>query len=169
MLVRCVAGASLHGVRWCDTGRTMQETRLTCVTLVAEVSAGEPTSTCTSVSILRRDRSGVRPVGSNSARARTWASTRGSTQESSPTGVGLVEGTSGTIQSSRDTRGCAQGRSRIPVPCVGRGLVRAHLPTHQKVHCRERLMGLGVAQPGAFQSPGGMPGVGAKMHGMDQA
>ncbi|CAD7692711.1 unnamed protein product [Nyctereutes procyonoides] len=58
------------------------------VTHVSEVSVREPNSTCSSVSTLKGDHSGVRPVGSNSAGARTWASTRGSTQESRPTGVG---------------------------------------------------------------------------------
>lgn len=101
--------------------QTMQETRPMCVTHVAGVSAREPTSTCTSMSILGRDHSGVRPVGSSSAGARIWASTRGSTQESSPRGVGLVRGASGTIQPSGDTRGCTQGRSPVSVPCVGRG------------------------------------------------
>jgi len=59
-----------------------------------------------------------------------------------------------------------------PYPCAvcGKGFSqRVHLKTHQKVHCRERLLGLGVAQAGAFQSPGECQGMGAEIHGMDQA
>ena len=123
------------------------------VTHVSEVSVREPNSTCSNVSTLKGDHSGVRPVGSNSAGARTWASTRWSTQESSPTGVGRV-GLQTPFSPQETPEGAHRGSVRESTcRCIRRYIVGRHfqkparMPGHE---CWDAWHGSGLTGYGIY-------------------